>query len=483
MKQALHVLRKDFLYLRAEIAAMILLSALCAWVARRSMDPGSAEVLLYATGAYIIARLVHAEAIPGDTQFWLTRPYQRSALFAAKLMGMALFVNLPIFVSRAWVLQASGFPLDVTLAPLAWSQAVLFLAGMLPIAAIAAVTTSLVPFIFAILVVTAAALGLESFLVPPLALAVRQSLTGSQWVWASIVLLVVVSVAAPALWAQYRWRRTWLNRSVLLGASAVAAAFYAYLPWTAAANIQVAVAKSDFDAGKVRVRLDPSAKQFFSRGMRRDPGFQVDVPLVLEGLTADTEVLPDGITLTFRAADGTFWSSGNYVFPALAKRTQGPGPPILNADVDVPIAFFERAKTQRVAVTGALYFSVFGNPGRISIPIQSTRAAVGDGIYCVTGELSRFICASPFRWPGRVMYADFDNAGPIPFSRTLSYSPFPTGLVFDLAEWRDIGAPRNARHVTVLQYNLLACLRHEFKIDDFPLAAMSTPIRTTPRRE
>jgi hypothetical protein len=34
---------------------------------------------------FLIARSIHAEAIPGDRQFWLARLYVRCSLFGAKL--------------------------------------------------------------------------------------------------------------------------------------------------------------------------------------------------------------------------------------------------------------------------------------------------------------------------------------------------------------------------------------------------------------
>jgi hypothetical protein len=215
----------------------------------------------------------------------------------------------------------------------------------------------------------------------------------------------------------------------------------------------------------------------------RSPGYQVDVPLAVDGIPPDAEVIPDGTTLAFYAADGSFWSSGQYVYPALGKRLQGPGPAILNADVDVPRGFFDKAKAERVKVAGSLYLSVFGQSRESTIPLRSTPMAAGDGIYCALTAFSRLTCVSPLRWPSRLVYARFNNGGALPFTRVLSYSPFPAGLSFDVTESRHIGAPPNARDVTIVQHKLISCFRYDFEIDDFPLAAMSLPIAGTARRE
>ena len=42
------------------------------------------ELLLPIAAWVLIARVIHAEALPGTQQFWLTRPYSRGSLLAAR---------------------------------------------------------------------------------------------------------------------------------------------------------------------------------------------------------------------------------------------------------------------------------------------------------------------------------------------------------------------------------------------------------------
>src|SRR5205085_8143596 len=100
MKQAVHILRKDILYLRNELTLFLGLAVLYAWSATHFPTPIWSEALLDLMAANLIARLVHAEALPGDRQFWTTRPYSRGSLVSAKLLGIAVLVNLPIFAAR-----------------------------------------------------------------------------------------------------------------------------------------------------------------------------------------------------------------------------------------------------------------------------------------------------------------------------------------------------------------------------------------------
>lgn len=72
-------------------------------------------VVLVPVGWWImIARLVHGERLVGNTQFWLTRPYEWQKFLAAKLMFLAAFISIPFFVAQCAMLLAGGFnPLSV----------------------------------------------------------------------------------------------------------------------------------------------------------------------------------------------------------------------------------------------------------------------------------------------------------------------------------------------------------------------------------
>src|SRR6266536_3025901 len=104
MRQALHIFGKDVRYLWREICLVLGLAAIFAWT-----NPWWMTILLLAAMSYLIARLIHAEAIPGDRQFWITRPYRWKSLLAAKLLFMLTFVNLPILLAQFGIVAAGGF--------------------------------------------------------------------------------------------------------------------------------------------------------------------------------------------------------------------------------------------------------------------------------------------------------------------------------------------------------------------------------------
>jgi hypothetical protein len=483
VRQALHIIRKDASYLRNEICLLVGLAIVFVLAAIHIANALWAELLLAVAATYLIARLIHAEAIPGDKQFWITRPYKWTSLLAAKLLGLVVFVHVPILMARLCVVLATGFPLQDTVAPLLWSQLLMFIGATVPIAALAAVTTGIVPFTFAGLILIAIAFGIDSSIMPPSLPSVRLLLSAMQWVWNSIAVLTFIAFGIPVLYIQYRKRWTFVSRCIIVCVAALGAAAYVYVPWPVAAAIEGTISAPRFDIGAVQVKFEPGAKRFFEMGMSRRSGVQIDVPIAIRGIADDVEVIADGVLLTFQAADGTTWTTGPYKSPALAKQSPGPGATVLNANVDVPAAFFDRSKQQRVRLTGSLYITAFGNPRATTIPIQTTPVNVSDGLQCSISVFQYLSCRSAFRWPARLVYAKFRDGGMVPFTRLVSYSPVPGGLDLFTVESREVSLPSGEREVTIVVTERLGSFHRDFEIDDFPLSNFGQRVRGSNRRE
>jgi hypothetical protein len=165
MRQAIHILRKDVRYLWLDICFFSTLAWLWSW-----REYTWAEVLLPVTAAFFIARLIHAEPMPGDTQFWITRPYEWKSLLAAKTLFILVFLNLPVFIARVIIFYRSGFPIFSEMVPLLWSQFLIFVGFSLPVAALAAVTADMVTFIFSTLVLLVIASVIRSGTIPSIGL-------------------------------------------------------------------------------------------------------------------------------------------------------------------------------------------------------------------------------------------------------------------------------------------------------------------------
>jgi hypothetical protein len=208
MKQALHIFRKDVRYLRLEIAGVLFLTMVFALLGGAGW-PGDA---LQAAALYAVARLIHAETIPGDRQFWLTRPYRPMSLCGAKLLFIVVFICLPIGMAQAAIAVRLGFPLLQEITGLLWTQVLIFFVGALPVVALAAVTEGLVPFVaMALTLAVIGFLGRSSL--PAAFPRVFTQVPGTvEWMGSTVLGTAIVWVAATVVLWQYRDRRTLFSR-------------------------------------------------------------------------------------------------------------------------------------------------------------------------------------------------------------------------------------------------------------------------------
>jgi ABC-2 type transport system ATP-binding protein len=269
MRQAIHIFKKDLDHLWLEIAVMIALlvalvaSELTRWPDLRPLGlAGGLRALLPALisiGWFVlIARVIHAEALVGDRQFWLTRPYSRRSLGAAKAMFALAVLGLPLLLAQATILAGEGFSLRENLAALLRNQTGL-LAILLPAAALAAVTADLGKMVIGTLLLYVGILVLQTAIGP------------MSWIGGVLLLISLVVAAAVVVWLQYSRRRTSVSR-LLLGASALLAVVVgAALPSGASSAIQLWLSSERFDAASLHIGLAhrPAQPRLFRCGRKR----------------------------------------------------------------------------------------------------------------------------------------------------------------------------------------------------------------------
>src|SRR5580692_2001027 len=149
MTQALHIFKKDLRHLRIDIAVVLALIALFAyadshaspvWNDRNRAINATAQmlsILLPVSWLYLIARLVHAEPLVGDRQFWLTRPYQWPSLLAAKALFIISVISVPKAITDAIIISARGLALSHYLPGFALRELLVAIVMLLPFAALA----------------------------------------------------------------------------------------------------------------------------------------------------------------------------------------------------------------------------------------------------------------------------------------------------------------------------------------------------------
>ena len=154
MIQSLHILRKDIRHLWPDLslyAALLIAASVIIPMAWNFADTSSTPLHLFAgllnilipiIWLVIIARLIHDEALVGDIQFWITRPYKWTSLLSAKLLFILLCLVVPFALTQwAIVLQAGLNPVH-TIAGQSLNLLSDALIVWLPFIAVAAVTST-----------------------------------------------------------------------------------------------------------------------------------------------------------------------------------------------------------------------------------------------------------------------------------------------------------------------------------------------------
>jgi hypothetical protein len=207
MSPTLVIFKKDARHLWPHIALWI-----AVLVSSTIADPwgeayGSTFVALAA--AYLIVVVIQQEALPGDRQYWRTRPFHWHDNLRAKALFILAFVNAAVFLTHAVVLAAYGIPVIEHLTTLLRTQLFLTALILLPAAALAVVTSNLSQ---AMLFAFFGFVALVLVFAP-----VSHSLPALQvWIGASMATAVAACAGLAILWIQYRHRRTPLARLAFL---------------------------------------------------------------------------------------------------------------------------------------------------------------------------------------------------------------------------------------------------------------------------
>jgi hypothetical protein len=475
LRQALHILKKDARLLRVEIGLVLVAAAVYAWLYPRStgeilglypaylVEQGQGPwghptwILLALTSVFLIARVVHAEPIPGDRQFWITRPYRWSSLLTAKILFVLLFVNVPILIAQLVVFADSGFALRTNVDGILWSTGLLISVCALPVAALAALTPGTGAFLVTAVLLTGGFYSVQLNLSGPA--------SGGHWIRDTIVGLTLATAASVALVVQYRTRRTGTSARLAAVSCAVALVLAGYLPLPAAMRIQAAVTGS-LDASGVGMRADPALRTL-SHYEWGENAVVLDVPLVLTGV-------PDATVLDVHSLDVRF-SAGGRDWTPRDVRIEGSGRADLESRIVLWRRDFETARGPSVTMHVSMAATLLGNPDEETLAMEGGRVQVGDGLECYAGPSRPYFvdesrdyrdlyCRAPFGRPRVHLRAVNDGRGNVQVRPT--YSPFPSHLNLNQAWEGDAGTfPADTRELRVEIREPVAHFYREFELE------------------
>ena len=309
MTQALHIVRKDLKHLRWLL--LVWVAMLAARVGFWSLglhprgDVDYAFVLNNATAligslqmlmlAFVGARLIHAEAPVGWNAFWLTRPYSRPALIAAKLLLAAVvFVVMPLVADlvtmgvyhagvRAQLVAGSSFISGYV----TWMLLVLVVAALTP--TLSAFILTFVAGFTGMTVLLMAMNALSIYLRDPAATPVFRQFEPAPGIAATVV---TAAALFGAIVHQYRTRR-WRPAAALVVAALVASMAIPSL-WGAERRSPDNVPAWAQNPATSPAVVDPGWR-LQRQYLRQGPRMVVYAPVRLQGMPRD---------YTFDAVDG-----------------------------------------------------------------------------------------------------------------------------------------------------------------------------------
>lgn len=403
LPQPILIFRKDLRHLWPETLVVLAFFAAFAWSAPShwSNSPyaafapllaGFLKLLMPIAWLVMISRLIHDESLVGDRQFWTSRPYHWAKLLAAKLLYLIVFLYLPFLLMQCFLLLHAGLHPITAIPALLHNLLLLTVIIVIPVTALAAVTSTFARLLLSALgaIIYVLALGLMigflafQRLVPP---SLQPLLTA-----------VFILLPAIALVYQYATRKTAISRLLLVGTPLLIVILVFLTPATALIRHAYPVASG---AGDPRLaELPPEV-----RPQQPQPGplatfrnqAELAIPVAVSGADKDSNYIIEGAALTIHAAGVDY--TGPYA------RSQGQinaGEPFALIKVPIPLDVLNKVKSAPADV----HLSIAVEHLKAQ-PIQTWKATLlpfavpGNGLCTYAKEDSEKppTCRYPFKTP------------------------------------------------------------------------------------
>jgi hypothetical protein len=502
MRQALHIFKKDVRQLWFEIAIVLIVTAAFAFIgARRGFwldDPGAnrsvawsmVQLMLPLAWWILIARVVYGEILPGERQFWITRPYRWTSLLAAKLLFIGVFVNLPLLAADVIILRAYGFAPGEEIQGLVWKQIVCTLVFLLPVAALCAITSGFFQLLSVAFVLLVGVL-VWNVVIPGFT---PSAATGGvlDWITLYCVFLVAALAAFMILIWQYAKRNTWANRTVAFAAGMVAMAGGWLIPWTSAFAIQSRLSQGRVDNGSMQVVFDSDRKWLARARIDGDDGrVQLELPLRITGIPAGMDAKPIGLVMAIESPDGVVWQAPGRPWMQVSSESD-----LVSLQAGVDGSVYRRVKDKPVKIRGILYFTLYGNRRTTRIPFQGRPVAVASLGLCsasraTRGQMYFLLCSSAFRSEPDLVSVHFVELGKDTFREVSpyiapkrpSYSPLPADLdISPVSQYFTFATGGGElSDVVIDSLEPLGYVRREFELDGLRLGEFEVRPANLPR--
>jgi hypothetical protein len=460
MRHAWVIFLKDVRRLRVALIGFVALMGIFGWmeaVLPRHREfqyfPSQFEILLLIAAIYLVVMTMHQEKLPGDRQYWLTRPISRGSLFLAKAIFVVVFLNLPVFAGNMAAILANGLSPVTYFVPLIAKQVFLTTILILPVMALASVTRDLTQFVIGLFAMFA--LLLVSMLAFP-AFPASTNWGGFSWILSSAIALIMMTASLAVLALQYRQRRTAASRAIAIVAGLVCTAAPGLGLWHAAFQLQHGAPPPT-----LQLVFDASRDLVLDRNVP-DNGRYVPIvlPVRLSGLSVSAAALSERIAVHIRSGNVSVWDSG-WIDSGGTYRLEG-DKTLLPQDGAYWQSFFldravyERIKDAPVDLRTSTAFTLLSGATTTRLTTPTREAFVPAFGYCTTAAndfggntIDGVVvaqCLAPFRLPQwSALYVQSRRTGRIEefggahnsknaTDSEISYGPYTVNLQFNAWE-------------------------------------------------
>jgi hypothetical protein len=480
MQQAWHIFLKDVRRLRYELIVVLALTAAYAWLQGHWSPLSSArngrlnqtagllrDFLLPVAWWFLASMAVYGEPLPGDRQFWVTRPYRWTSLLGAKLLFIVAFVSLPLLLADCVILTLQGFHAWANPGGLLLHEVEVFAVLLLPMIALACITTSFAQVVLVVLstIVSIVVLGI---VLSPVGDGVMIGFgVAGEWIEGSLVCLVLLCATLAVIILQYRARRTWVARAIFVATVLLLLYGGRLLPWRTGLALESRLLQSRNDTSSITAVFAPGGSPPLAVSPVREGIVRVSLPVRLDGVPPGTTAVVDEMWGELIPPDGK---------PLEMLLSFGESlPDMVWHDTVVERRVFERWKSTTVRLHLTIHLTMLGNPHTEDVPLAG-------GPYRVLGvglcefdprppDRSAISCRAPFRQPAYVLtqFDKYDKDVPKAQQRT-DYSPYPAEFGISPISDYSWSVPTGATTVTFTTMKPLAHIRRELDIPNVRLA-------------
>jgi hypothetical protein len=502
MRQTWHIFLKDARRLRYEIIVMLALTGAYAWSQGHSGPMPTMRTIRLMQAANILrgyllpmawwflaSLAVYGESLPGNRQFWVTRPYRWTSLLAAKLLFILAFVSFPLLLADCSILTLQGLRPWENPVGLLWHELALFAVIFLPMMAVACITTS---FGQAVLVCLGTVVLIAGWFFGPFLSSISQlgangagfAVGGGTEVEVGIsgllACLVLTSAALAIMILQYRARRTGVSRMIFVAAVLLALYGGRFLSGDRIFALQSPLFKSRVDTSSITAVFSPGSNPPPTVSPARQNADRADfaratLPIRFDGAPAGTAVVADLMFAEVTPPNGKPWNTLLFF---------GPAPPdTVWHEADVDRSLFDQVKGAPVRVHLTMQLTVLGNPHTQDVQLGGGPQSVPGVGRCesfpftIRPFLRLVNCRVAFRPPAFVL-ARFDGSktevpgpqkGMPKVQWQAHYSPYPADFGIDPISDSNWVAPMDTSSVVFTTMQPLAHIRRELDIPSVQL--------------